>query len=111
MGTTTTVENAQNVRVNEGLFLRIARDYATNRKVCDALSSAEGSPDDAFARAMKVRDDLAILVAHGTDYTPPTGLGFGSSNSATIAAGILGQGLTGSQIRKKFADLGKIKKS
>lgn len=96
-------------KINEGWFLSVARAYNAQRKLIDALSAAD-NPDNAFAEAMIVRKNLAHMVSEGSDYTPSLALGFTSANSATIAAGILGEGLTGSQLRKRFSDIGKPKK-
>jgi hypothetical protein len=96
-------------KVSEPLFISLARDYWANRKLIDALTASE-NPDEAVSRAMGVIGRLQHVVAEGSDYTPRADLGFGSCNAATIAAGIIGQGLTGAQLRKKFSDVGKPKK-
>ena len=96
-------------KVNESSFLQLARDYWASRKLVDALTSSE-NPDDAFATAMGIIGRLQHTVREGSDYTPRADLLFGSCNASTIAAGIIGEGLTGSQLRKKFSDAGKPKK-
>lgn len=95
-------------KVNESMFLGACRDYRANRKLIDALVASD-NPDDAFATATSIIARWNHILSDGTDYTPSGSLGFGSSNSSTIAAGLLGEGLTGSQIRKKVSDLGKPK--
>lgn len=97
-------------KVNEAYFIGLSRDYCATRKLVDALTASD-NPDDAFAKAIAIIGRLNHMLSDGGDYTPAAGLGFGSGNSSTIAAGILGEGLTGSQIRKRFSDLGKPKKS
>ena len=93
-------------KISETWFRQLARDYHANRKLVDCLSASD-NPDDSFATALDIIGRLENMVAVGADYTPPAALGFGSGNSATLASGILGVGLTGSQIRKKFSDYGK----
>jgi hypothetical protein len=93
-------------KVDEKSFLDLARAYSLDRKGVDWLSS-QPNPDDAIARVMKVIQRLQHTIADGSDYTPSAHLGFGSANASTIASGILGAGLTGSQIRKLFAGIGK----
>jgi hypothetical protein len=97
------------VKVNESWFLSVARDYHANRKLVDALVASD-NPDDAFATAVGIIGRLQTMVESGSDYTPRADLLFGSSNSSTIGSGILGEGLTGAQIRKRFSDAGKPKK-
>lgn len=96
-------------KVNEAMFLTLARDYWASRKLVDALTSSD-NPEDAFARAINIIGRLQHVVSEGSDYTPRADLLFGSCNASTIAAGIIGEGLTGSQLRKKFSDVGKPKK-
>ena len=96
-------------KVNEATFLQLARDYWSMRKLIDALTGTD-NPDEAFANAMSVIGRLQHVVREGSDYTPRADLLFGSCNASTIAAGIIGEGLTGSQLRKKFSDAGKPKK-
>ena len=95
-------------KVHEKEFLTTAQDYARDRKGIDWLSS-QPNPDEAIDRVMKVIGRLQNMVANGSDYTPAAQLGFGSANASTIASGILGAGLTGSQLRKLFATVGKPK--
>jgi len=96
-------------KITEASFLALARDYSANRKLVDCLSASD-NPDDAFARATGIIGRWQHMVAEGSDYTPSAALGFGSCNASTIAAGVIGEGLTGSQLRKKVSDLGKPKK-
>lgn len=108
MGATVLERPITSGKVDEKMFLTIAQDYARDRKGIDWLS-AQPNPDDAVARVMGVIGRLEHLVANGSDYTPAAQLGFGSANASTIGSGILGAGLTGSQIRKLFATAGKPK--
>jgi hypothetical protein len=96
-------------KITESVFIGLARDYSANRKLVDALTAFD-NPDDAFERAVGIIGRLQHMVSEGSDYTPAAALGFGSSNASTIASGILGEGLTGAQLRKRFADVGKPKK-
>ena len=96
-------------KINEASFLAWCRDYSANRKLVDALTASD-NPDDAFARATAIIGRGQHMISDGADYTPSAALGFGSANSATIASGVLGEGLTGSQLRKKVSDIGKPKK-
>lgn len=96
-------------KVSEGTFLASARKYNAQRKLIDALVASD-NPDDAIASALATIADLQNMRDYGSEYTPSTALGFGSENAATIASGILGEGMTGAQLRKKFSDVGKPKK-
>jgi len=108
MSSTTVVHSPVSAptKITETWFRTLSRDYHANRKLVDCLKGSE-NPDNAFATAQDIIARLGIMVEIGSDYTPPAALGFGSGNSSTLASGVLGLGLTGSQICKKFSDFGK----
>lgn len=111
MGNTAVETRLENV--NEAAFLDIASRYATKNKngarvvkaLVDALGKSENVEGD-LSDAFQIIADLEFVAENGQSYTPSTALGFGSDNSATIACGILGRGMTPAKMRSTFAKIG-----
>ena len=83
--------------------------YQANKRIVDAASKYD-SLDDAQAALVEVWEALDRQTQVGGGYTPATEIGFGSDNSAQIAAAILGRRTSVTAARKAFAEVGKNNK-
>jgi hypothetical protein len=90
--------------------------YARHKRVIDALATemgkaeknrAYGTLDDAIRIIRDVWSRLENQTTHGTLYTPPKDMGFGSSTAAEIAGALLGKRTAVGEVRKAFAAAGK----
>lgn len=89
-------------------FKRVAKDYAAQRKLVDALSGvAADKIDEIVGLAKAVISDLDNMSESGKGYTPPVELEFGSDSAAAIADAIRGRRKGLAKVRSLFAKVGK----
>jgi hypothetical protein len=97
------------VTVNGEYFADTMKSYIGAEKLIDALIKAD-NPESAFSDAIDTIERMRSIVAHGTRYTPPSELGLGSDNSASICAKLLGESKSVSVLRKLLRDKFKASK-
>lgn len=90
---------AKNLKANAAL-------YRQNKRILDGASSFDNL-DDALAALTDIWTALEAQIEHGSGFTPPVELGFGSDNAAVIAESLLGRRNTVGKTRKSFSELGK----
>jgi len=102
----TTAVNTRLDVVNEDAFIGLATEYSGVKALVNALAKSE-DPERDLRQAFQVIADLEHVADNGQSYTPAERLGFGSNNASTVAAGILGRGMSPSKMRSQFAKVGK----
>lgn len=92
----------------EEQFMANASAYYDNRPLIDAIVRVEPEKRaDAIKAANSAIEALKLQEESGSGFTPPSSLGFGSENAASIAAAVLGDRQSLQKVRTKYSNLGK----